>query len=152
MGKICITCLSVPCLLRKSFAESCGGWLKPATSTIQFVSLPWNWRKIDERLHRRPACRAARHRVVRGFWLDRGVVFHATFKEEDSPMMNPIFGGISGARLPVAEYDLGEGAVLRATYAHVMSPFLMAFSPAEPGRPHPPPWNAVSGGLSHDVH
>ncbi|MGA9453369.1 MAG: hypothetical protein WBW41_18740 [Verrucomicrobiia bacterium] len=74
------------------------------------------------------------------------------FKEEGSPMMNPIFGGISGAKLPVAEYDLGEGAVLKATYAHVMSPFLMAFSPAEPGKPHPPPWNAVSGGLSHDVH
>jgi hypothetical protein len=67
-------------------------------------------------------------------------------------MMNPIFGGISGVKLPVAEYDLGEGAVLRATYAHVMAPFLMAFSPAEPGKPHPPPWNAVSGGLSHDVH
>ena len=67
-------------------------------------------------------------------------------------MMNPIFGGISGARLPVVEYDLGEGAVLRATYAHVMSPFLMAFSPAEPGKPHPAPWSAVSGGLSHDLH
>ncbi len=67
-------------------------------------------------------------------------------------MVNSIFGGISGARLPIAEYDLGEGAVLRATYAHVMSPFLMAFSPAEPGKPHPTPWSAVSGGLSHDVH
>jgi hypothetical protein len=28
-------------------------------------------------------------------------------------IINPIFGGISGARLPIAEYDLGEGAVLR---------------------------------------
>lgn len=67
-------------------------------------------------------------------------------------MLNPIFGGISGAKLPVDEYDLGEGAVLRATYAHVMSPFLMAFSPAEPGKPHPAPWSPVAGGLSHDVH
>ena len=67
-------------------------------------------------------------------------------------MLNPIFGGISGAKLPVDEYDLGEGAILRATYAHVMSPFLMAFSPAERGKPHPAPWSPVSGGLSHDVH
>lgn len=67
-------------------------------------------------------------------------------------VINPMYGGISGAKLPVAEYDLGEGALLRATYAHVMSPFLTAFSPAEPGKPHPPPWHAVSGGLSHDVH
>jgi hypothetical protein len=66
--------------------------------------------------------------------------------------LNPIFGGISGARLPVAEYDLGEGAVLRSTYVHVMSPFLMAFSPAEPGKPHPPPWNTVNGGQAHDVY
>ncbi len=67
-------------------------------------------------------------------------------------MVNPIFGGVSGAKLPVAEYDLGEGAVLRAIYAHVMSPFLMAFAPAEPGKPHPAPWSPVNGGLSHDVH
>lgn len=67
-------------------------------------------------------------------------------------MLNPIYGGISGAKLPVNEYDLGEGAVLRATYAHVMSPFLMAFSPAEPGKPHPAPWSPVGGGVSHDVH
>jgi hypothetical protein len=67
-------------------------------------------------------------------------------------MLNPIFGGISGAKLPVAEYDLGSGAVLRATYAHVMAPFMMAFSPAKPGKHHPTPWSAVSGGLAHDVH
>ena len=67
-------------------------------------------------------------------------------------MTNPIFGGISGAKLPVAEYNLGNGATLRATYAHVMAPFLMAFSPAEPGKPHPAPWSAVNGGLSHDLH
>jgi hypothetical protein len=34
----------------------------------------------------------------------------------------------------------------------VMAPFLMAFSPAEPGKPHPAPWSAVGGGLSHDLH
>ena len=54
--------------------------------------------------------------------------------------------------MPVPEYDLGNGAILKAIYAHVMSPFLMAFSPAEPGKPHPPPWSAVSDGISHDVY
>lgn len=67
-------------------------------------------------------------------------------------MLNPIYGGISGARLPISEYDLGEGVSLKATYVHVMAPFLMAFSPAEPGKAHPPPWSAVSGGLTHDAH
>jgi hypothetical protein len=32
-----------------------------------------------------------------------------------------------------------------------MAPFIMAFSPAEPGRHHPAPWCAVSGGLSFDI-
>jgi hypothetical protein len=67
-------------------------------------------------------------------------------------MLNPIFGGISGAKLPIDEYDLGEGACLKATYAHVMAPFLMAFSPAEKGKPHPAPWSAVNGGMGYDVH
>ena len=32
-----------------------------------------------------------------------------------------------------------------------MAPFMMAFSPAEPGRHHPGPWCAVSGGLAFDI-
>jgi len=66
-------------------------------------------------------------------------------------MLNPIFGGISGAKLPVDEYDLGDGVSLKATYAHVMTPFLMVFSPAEPGKPHPAPWSSVGGGMAYDV-
>lgn len=33
-----------------------------------------------------------------------------------------------------------------------MAPFMMAFSPAEPGRHHPAPWSAVKGGLGFDIH
>jgi len=67
-------------------------------------------------------------------------------------VLNPIFGAICGGKLPVSEYDLGEGISLRATYAHVMAPFLMAFTPAEPGKPHPAPWVPVSGGLGFDAY
>jgi len=48
-------------------------------------------------------------------------------------------------------FELGAGIVLRKTYAHVMAPYLAAFRPAEPGKPHPAPWKAVSGGLGFDV-
>lgn len=32
-----------------------------------------------------------------------------------------------------------------------MAPYLAAFAPAEPGKPHPAPWKAVSGGLGFDI-
>lgn len=48
--------------------------------------------------------------------------------------------------------DLGHGLVLQKTYAHFMAPFIMAFAPAEKGRPHPAPWSSVSNGLGIDIY
>src|SRR4051812_15345076 len=51
-----------------------------------------------------------------------------------------------------AEFVLGNGVVLRSTYAHIMAPFIAAFGrPPRPGAAHPAPWKAVSGGIAHDV-
>lgn len=33
-----------------------------------------------------------------------------------------------------------------------MAPFLMAFAPAAPGRPHPAPWKAANGSIGIDIH
>lgn len=50
------------------------------------------------------------------------------------------------------EYDLGEGLVLRPTFAHLMSSHTMAFAPPEaPGKHHPAPWKATSQFESFDV-
>ena len=46
-------------------------------------------------------------------------------------MLNPIYGGISGAKLPVDEYDLGEGAVLRATLLTLWSALEHLFAPSK---------------------
>ena len=60
----------------------------------------------------------------------------------------PLFGGLTGASLGVNEFEVCDGLVLRKTYAHVMSPFLLAFRrPERPGRHHPGPWKATRGGL-----
>jgi len=40
---------------------------------------------------------------------------------------------------------------LTPTFAHLMASFLMAFAPAEPGKPHPAPWRAASGGFGFDI-
>lgn len=58
--------------------------------------------------------------------------------------------GVSNLKLD-EEMDLGEGVRIRPTYAHIMGPFLAAFAPAPPGRHHPAPWKALSGGVSFDV-
>ena len=59
--------------------------------------------------------------------------------------------GISGGTLPVEHVDLGHGVWMYRTYAHFMSACLMAFAPAQQGKPHPGPWRAANGGFSFDI-
>ena len=60
-----------------------------------------------------------------------------------------LFGGITGFPLPVQRFELLPGLTLTRTYAHLIAPFIMAFSPPEkPRSPHPGPWAALrEGGL-----
>jgi len=62
-----------------------------------------------------------------------------------------IYAGLSGLQLEGDEIELGEGVVLRRTYAHLMAGCLMAFAPAPPGKTHPAPWKAAYGGSGFDV-
>jgi hypothetical protein len=71
--------------------------------------------------------------------------------------MNTLFAGdlhagLSGLKLEEDSFDLGDGLSLSKTYAHLMSPFIMAFTPARLGGHHPAPWKAASGGFSFDVN
>lgn len=69
--------------------------------------------------------------------------------------MNPneidLYAGIAGASVEVESFHFGEEIILSKTFAHLMAPFLMAFAPAEPGKPHPAPWKAAQGGFGFDV-
>jgi hypothetical protein len=51
----------------------------------------------------------------------------------------------------VERFDLGGEVALTKTFAHLMAPFMMAFAPAEPGKPHPAPWRAAKGGFGFDI-
>lgn len=62
-----------------------------------------------------------------------------------------LYGGLSRGKFDVEKFDFGHGVILSKTYAHFMAPFLMAFEPAEPSRPHPSPWKSVQGGLGYDI-
>jgi hypothetical protein len=64
-----------------------------------------------------------------------------------------LFGGLCGIELSIPEFFICKGLSLRKTYAHVMSPYILAFKPpAKKGQPHPAPWKAANGGLGFDVY
>ena len=62
-----------------------------------------------------------------------------------------LYGGLSGAELTTDSFELGEGIVLKRTYAHLMSPCLMAFARPGPEGHHPTPWKAAKGGFGFDI-
>jgi len=65
--------------------------------------------------------------------------------------LTDLYAGLSGISLVPTTFDLGHGILMSQTYAHFMAPFLMAFKPPSPGRPHPPPWKPARGGLAIDI-
>ena len=72
--------------------------------------------------------------------------------EPPHPEHVSLFGGIAGAALPVDEFEICDGLVLRKTYAHVMSPYILAFRrPDRANQHHPGPWKSARGGVWMDV-
>jgi hypothetical protein len=62
-----------------------------------------------------------------------------------------LYGGISGIRLAVGSFALGEGVELRQTYCHLLSANMMAFAHPRPEGYHPAPWKAARGGFGYDI-
>ena len=63
-----------------------------------------------------------------------------------------LFGGLAGATLGVDEFEVCEGLVLRQTYAHLMSPYILAFRrPERADQHHPGPWKTTRGGAWFDI-
>jgi hypothetical protein len=62
-----------------------------------------------------------------------------------------LYGGISGIRLAVESFALGEGIELRQIYCYLFSANMMAFE--RPGTKgfHPPPWKAAKGGFGYNI-
>lgn len=61
------------------------------------------------------------------------------------------YGGLSGIELELDEFDLGEGVIIRNTFAHLFSPFMVAFSPSTEHGYHGGPWKAAKGGSGFDI-
>lgn len=72
-------------------------------------------------------------------------------KKSTNPNEEPLFGGLTRIVIPEQKFEISAGLYLESVYAHVMAPYLVAFSPAQKGKPHPPPWMAASGGIALDI-
>jgi hypothetical protein len=62
-----------------------------------------------------------------------------------------IYGGLSGIEMVGTEFDFGRGKIIRKTYAHLTSPFIMAFKPPGKYKFHDGPWKAAKSGISFDI-
>lgn len=68
------------------------------------------------------------------------------------PAHSAVYGGVAGGSLAMEQFDVAEGLTIRQTFAHVMSPYLIAFAkPDDSSKPHPGPWRPASGGNGFDV-
>ncbi|MBT1695904.1 hypothetical protein KK083_03385 [Fulvivirgaceae bacterium PWU4] len=65
--------------------------------------------------------------------------------------METIYGGLSGIEMSNAEFDFGNGIIIRKTYAHLTAPFIMAFKPPGKYKFHDGPWKPAKGGVSFDI-
>ncbi|MEA5162477.1 hypothetical protein U5903_16990 [Cereibacter johrii] len=93
-------------------------------------------------------------------WRRRGIALKEYFeldekerkrKEAIKPAQIRLYAAFTG--LSVNEcVEISNGLWLDHTFAHVMAPFILAFSPAEDGKPHPGPWKSASGGIAVDVY
>lgn len=83
--------------------------------------------------------------------MDKRETTESNVSDENNSSVRLNYIGISGATLPQERFDLGHGLILSQTYAHLMSPCIMAFAPANLGAVHPGPWRAARGGFGYDV-
>ena len=73
-------------------------------------------------------------------------------QNDTDPEKLALFGGLAGAVLDANEFEICHGLVLRRTYAHLMSPYVLAFQrPARADQHHPGPWKSTRGGAWLDV-
>jgi hypothetical protein len=68
-----------------------------------------------------------------------------------NPELQDLYAGLSDVVLLPERFELGQGVIISQTYAHLMAPFIMAFAPAAPGKPHPSPWKPAGEGFHIDI-
>jgi hypothetical protein len=63
-----------------------------------------------------------------------------------------VYGGLSNIKLKDNNFDLGNGLLLKQTYAHLFSANMVALSPKGEAGYHEGPWRAAKGGFGYDIN
>lgn len=66
-------------------------------------------------------------------------------------VQGPLFGGVAGIKLSKPSLTIVPGFELRATYAKIFAPYMMAFRRPGPGAEYGEPWRAARGGISIEI-
>jgi hypothetical protein len=61
------------------------------------------------------------------------------------------YAALSELFMTEQSFDLGRTVKLRIAYAHMFANHMLAYTPAQPGKPSPGPWKATRGGNWHDI-
>lgn len=61
------------------------------------------------------------------------------------------YAALSELFMAEQSFDLGHEVKVRIAYAHMFANHMLAYTPAEPGKPNPGPWKATRGGNWHDI-
>ena len=103
-----------------------------------------------------------RHGDLKGAlqWRERAIALKEYFALDEmerkrkaaiKPAQIQLYAAFTGIRVSEC-VEISNGFRLDQTFAHVMAPFILAFSPAEDGKPHPGPWKSAAGGMAVDVY
>lgn len=66
--------------------------------------------------------------------------------------LDGLYGNLGFCRLPVEQFTIDDEITINRTYAHLFSPYILAFGePEKPGQPHPGPWETLFSGFCLDV-
>lgn len=62
-----------------------------------------------------------------------------------------LYFGLSELFMKEQRFELGLGVRIRIAYAHMFANYMLAYTPALEGAPHPEPWKAARGRTWHDI-
>jgi hypothetical protein len=65
--------------------------------------------------------------------------------------MGTLYAGVAGIGYQNQDFELGEGIIIRSTYAHLFAPYMMAFKPPGKYKHHDGPWKPAKGGITYDI-
>lgn len=73
-------------------------------------------------------------------------------EEESAAPEESLYIGLSNIELDGRHFEFSRGISMESTFAHLMSPMMLAFGRPSNGKHHPGPWKSIMGGSGTDIN